>query len=376
MIVKRLSINRWNFNWCWKKSFDGGLEKESEMRDAAALNGEGGEASASAFWMDFQVESLVINVLQIFQEEIWIQFTERNSRNFNSNLSFKPFKLKSFLRKLKSDLHTQKPKEFSIISRVKSFSIDHRVVRWKRDCESLHLTVIQYANQAQHQNQHERSVSLLVVSLTSFPSEIASREAREEKKMSSGTKAMQRTQFRELLAFLPALVVLVPGVRCRVGRKSNSRSDFQLRRWNRNFSSHSKSSMRMRKHLIATATQLINYKKENSSQMPKLFPILAAPHFANNSPLVLMFFSFRSKPTCVGARRRKTSRRSRLGVNSKPRRRRAKQDVRSNRFSSSSIRAPAFMNMKDFFSSFASHQTLLSQKELKKRSRRSPRFAM
>lgn len=104
--------------------------------------------------------------------------------------------------------------------------------------------------------------------------------------------------------------------------------------------------------------------------MPKLFPILAAPHFANNSPLVLMFFSFRSKPTCVGARRRKTSRRSRLGVNSKPRRRRrAKQDVRSNRFSSSSIRAPAFMNMKDFFSSFASHQTLLSQKK-NQRSRR------
>lgn len=29
-----------------KKSFDGGLEKESEMRDAAALDGEGGEASA------------------------------------------------------------------------------------------------------------------------------------------------------------------------------------------------------------------------------------------------------------------------------------------------------------------------------------------
>lgn len=65
---------------------------------------------------------------------------------------------------------------------MKLLSIGHRVVRWKRDRESLRLTVIQYANQTQHQNQHERSVSLFVVSLTSFPSEIASREAREEKK--------------------------------------------------------------------------------------------------------------------------------------------------------------------------------------------------
>lgn len=106
----------------------------------------------------------------------WASKIFYNFRNLNWNLSFK---LKSISRN-PDFWETKRISDYFASETIEH--IDHRVVRWERDCESLRLTVIQYANQTQHQNQHGRSVSLFVVSLTSFPSEIASREAREEKK--------------------------------------------------------------------------------------------------------------------------------------------------------------------------------------------------
>lgn len=55
---------------------------------------------------------------------------------------------------------------------VKRLSIDQRnkkLLHRSDDCESLHLTVIQYANQAQHQNSTRENVSLLLSSVTFQP---------------------------------------------------------------------------------------------------------------------------------------------------------------------------------------------------------------